>query len=79
MGKCHVISAKQMGWEPMYDYYTFPVDEYTEEEAMAQFCPVQKETMKNNGKWYSYTADEYNGETYYSIYYSGIADESEFD
>ena len=79
MGKCHVISAKRMGWEQMYDYYTFPVNEYSKEEAMAEFCPVEKETMKNNGQWYPYTAYEYNGEIYYSIIYYGIADESEFD
>ena len=48
MGKCHVISAKRMGWEQMYDYYTFPINEYSKEEAMAEFCPVQKETMKNS-------------------------------
>ena len=34
----------------MYDYYTFPVNEYSKEEAMAQFCSVQKETMKDNGR-----------------------------
>jgi len=43
---------------------------------MSQFCPVQKETLKNNS-WYPYTAYEYDGETFYSIEYSGIADESE--
>ena len=39
----------------------------------------EKETIKNNGQSYPYTAYEYNGEIYYSIIYSGIADESEFD
>ena len=79
MGKCHVISAKRMGWEQMYDYWTFPVEQYTKEEAIAQFLPVQKETLKNNNRWYTYTAYEYQGNTYYSIIYSGIADESEFN
>lgn len=76
MGKCHVVSAKRVGWEQMYDYYSFPVDEYSKEEAMAQFFPVQKETIKNNGHWCSYTAYEYNGEIYHSIIYSGIEDEA---
>ena len=48
-------------------------------ESKTLLIPVQKETMKNNGQWYQYTAYEYNGEIYYSIIYSGIADESEFD
>lgn len=79
MGKCHVISAKRMGWEQMYDYYTFPVDEYSKEDAMNQFNSVQKTTKKNNGNWYDYTAYEYNGTVYHSIIYSGIEDESKFD
>lgn len=79
MGKCHVISAKRLGWEQMYDYYTFPVDEYSKEDAMNQFSIVQKETTKANGQLYPYTAYEYNGEIYHSIIYSGIADDSEFD
>ena len=74
--KYHMISAKRMGWESMYDYYPFPVDEFTKEEALAQFCPVQKETLKANNHWYTYTAYEYQGETYYKIIYSGIVDES---
>ncbi|MGG7142319.1 hypothetical protein ACQPVP_02495 [Clostridium nigeriense] len=49
MGKCHVISAKRMGWEQMYDYYTFPVNEYSREEAMDQFRTVEKETKKIMG------------------------------
>ncbi len=75
MKKYHVISAKRMGWETIYDYHFFPVDEFTKEDALAQFRPVQNETMKNNGNWYPYTAYEYDGQTYHSIIYSGIEDE----
>jgi len=78
MGKCHVISAKRMGWEQMYDYYTFSVKEYSEEEALAQFRPVQKEADKN-GRNYPFTAFQYDGTFYYSVVYSGIADEKEFE
>lgn len=46
----------------MYDYYPFPTDKYTKESAMAQFCSVIRETMKNNGQWYEYTAYEFNEE-----------------
>ena len=68
-----------MGWnngDRTYEYFFFPVDDYTKEQAMAQFRAVEKETLKNNS-WYPYTAYEYDGETFYSIEYSGIADESE--
>lgn len=79
MKKYHVISAKRMGrnnGDQTYQYFFFPTDEYSEDRAIAQFRPVQKETLKNN-KWYPYTAYEYDGETFYSIQYSGLADESE--
>ena len=68
--------AKRMGWDQIYDYYTFPTDRYTKESALAEFCPVTKETMKNNGQWYKYTAYEFRGEIYYDIIYDGIYDES---
>ena len=76
MRQYHMISAKRMGWDTMYDYYPFPTDRYTKESAMAKFRSVEKETMKNNGHWYPYTAYEFNGETYYHIIYDGIYDES---
>ena len=75
--KLHIISAKKLGYDAGYDYIPFLAEEYTEESAMAQFIPVTKETLKN-GHWYSYTAYEYDGETYYSIQYSGLTDENEF-
>lgn len=81
MKKYHVVSAKRMGWgngDRTYEYFFFPVDEFSEEQAMAQFRTVRKETLKNNS-WYPYTAYEYDGETFYSIQYSGIADESELN
>lgn len=71
-----MISAKRMGWDQIYDYYPFPTDRYTKESALAEFCPVTKETMKNNGQWYKYTACEFRGEIYYDIIYDGIYDES---
>jgi hypothetical protein len=76
--KYHVISAKKMGWDTGYDYIFFPVDEFSPDSAMAQFQKVTKETLKNN-HWVPYTAFEYDGETYYSIQYSGIADEDEIN
>ena len=76
MRQYHMISAKRMGWDQIYDYYPFPTDRYTKEIALAEFCPVTKETMKNNGQWYKYTACEFRGEIYYDIIYDGIYDES---
>ena len=78
--KYHVISAKRMGrnnGDRTYEYFFFPIDKYDKEEVIAQFRPIQKETLKNNNRWYPYTAYEYDGETFYSIQYSGIADESD--
>lgn len=76
MRQYHMISAKRMGWDQIYDYYLFPTDRYTKKIALAEFYPVTKETMKNNGQWYKYTAYEFRGETYYDIIYDGIYDES---
>ena len=76
MRQYHMISAKRMGWNQIYDYYPFSTDRYTEESALTEFCPVTKETMKNNGQWYKYIAYEFRGETYYDIIYDGIYDES---
>ena len=45
---------------------------------MAKFQKVTKESLKNN-HWAPYTAFEYDGKTYYSIQYSGIADEDEIN
>lgn len=79
MRRYHVISAKRMGWDNgdrTYEHFFFPIDTYSEEAAMAQFAPVQKETLKSNNRWYTYTAYEYDNEIFYSIEYRGIVDES---
>lgn len=77
MRKYHMISAKRMGWEKVYDYLPFPIDEFSKEEAMAKFKTVEKETLKNNGRWYSYKSFEYEGTEYHDVIYSGIVDERE--
>ncbi len=80
MKKYHVVSAKRMGWnngDKTYEHFFFPTDEYSKEDALEQFSKVPKETLKSNNRWYPYTAYEYDGETFYSIEYRGIADESE--
>ena len=74
--KYHVVSAKHFGYDKGYDYLFFPINKFSKEEALDQFQPVEKFTEKNNNI-YPYTAYEYDGNTYYSVQYSGIADESE--
>ena len=79
MKKYHVISAKRMGWDNgdnTYEHFFFPEDRFTETSALAEFKPVQRQTLKNNNL-YPYTAYEYKGEVFYSISYRGMADESE--
>lgn len=76
--KYHVISAKRLGWPDMYDYLFFPVSEFSESDAIAQFQHVEKTTNKNN-HIVPYTAYEYDGNTYHHIIYSGIVDESEIN
>ncbi len=79
MKKYHVVSAKRMGWDNgdrTYEHFFFPTEEYSKEDALARFKKVTKEALKNN-RLYPYTAYEYDGETFYSIVYRGIADESE--
>lgn len=49
MRQYHMISAKRMGWDQIYDYYLFPTDRYTKKSALAEFYPVTKETMKIMG------------------------------
>ena len=79
MGKVHVVNAKRMGWEQMYDCYTFPVEHFSRETAMAEFVPVQRTTVKSNGNSYPYTAYKYGEKLYRSISYYGIADDSDFE
>ena len=68
-----------MGWDngdKTYEHFFFPIDEFTEDEALAQFQKIQKQTFKNNS-WYPYTVYEYDGEVFCFIQYRGMADESE--
>ena len=85
----HVISAKNFGYDSVlgnetYDYFVFPVDEFSKYEALNTFAEITKETLKANNHWYSYTAYEYRGPSnnggdygkqYYKIIYNGLFDE----
>lgn len=39
--KYHVISAEKFGYDKGYDYLFFPIDKFSKEEALTQFCPVE--------------------------------------
>ena len=66
--ECHIISAKNIGWEgdlgdDTCAYYFFPTSKYSKSEVVSLFKPVQKTTKQG----YPYTAYEYQGKVYYEI------------
>ncbi len=67
----HVILAIRMGWDEEKEVITFDADQFTKEEAMAQF----EEYIGRKDGIYPYTAYQYNGTKYYKIQYIGkVAD-----
>jgi len=74
----HVISAKYQGWANEGEDFYFPVSEYTKDQAISEFVPVEKITEKN-GHEFPYTAYEYNGDTFYEFIYRGVVDESDLN
>jgi hypothetical protein len=81
MREYHVITAKKMGLDNadnLYTHFAFPVEEFTKEQVMAQFVQVTKYTDSGSGgRMHPYTAYEFNGETFYLVRYSGIANEEQ--
>ena len=88
MKKYHVFSAKNFGYESdlgdgTYDYFVFPIDEFSQSDAKGLFVRVTKYTWKNNNE-YPYTAYEYQGlqycsdlygKQYYEVLYNVVFDE----
>lgn len=74
--KLHIVRAQKFGHNEGYDDIAFPADEYTPESALAQFKPVIKAAFQNN-HWYAHKVYGYDGETYYRIRYSSLADSEE--
>ena len=72
----HWFVAQRMGWEKEQDVVWFDANQYSMEEAEAQFRPVQKTTMKNN-HCFPYTAYEYDGVLYHHYRYMGYCDEKD--
>lgn len=63
----HLFRATKLGWDKKREGIWFDSDEYTKEEAEAEFKPYDGITQ--NG--YSYTGYEYDGEKYHDYTYLG--------
>ena len=63
----HVFRATKIGWDRETEGVWFDADQYTKEEAEAQFVPYNGVTKRG----YGYTGYEYDGQKYHDIYYAG--------
>ncbi len=68
----HVFRATKLGRESEQEGIWFDADQYTKEEAEAQFIPVERVSQKG----YFYTAYEYDGQLYHDIYYAGCYEDN---
>lgn len=59
----HVFRATRIGWDRKQDGVWFDADQYTREEAEAQFKPFQGVTQRG----YPYTGYEYDGVRYHDF------------
>lgn len=69
----HVFRATRIGWNGKQDGVWFDADQYTREEAEAQFKPFQGVTQQG----YPYTGYEYDGVRYHDFYYLGLYDDDD--
>lgn len=69
----HVFRATRIGWNGKQDGVWFDADQYTQEEAEAQFKPFQGVTQQG----YPYTGYEYDGVRYHDFYYLGLYDDDD--
>ena len=63
----HVFRATKIGWGSEKEGVWFDSNQYTKEEAEAQFKPYQGVTQRG----YSYTGYEYDGQKYHDVTYVG--------
>lgn len=63
----HVFKATKLGWDSEQEGVWFDADQYSLEEAKAQFKEYQGITQK--GYWY--TGYEYDGQKYHDVTYVG--------
>ena len=63
----HVFRATKIGWNEDQEGVWFDSDQYTKEEAEAEFKPYQGITQRG----YPYTGYEYDGQKYHHYTYLG--------
>ena len=69
----HIFKATKIGWDQEQDGVWFDSDQYTKEEAEAQFKPYEGTTMRG----YPYTGYEYDGQKYHNYTYLGEYEDDE--
>ena len=69
----HLFKAQKMGWAEEQEGVWFDSDQYTKEEATAEFKPYEAVSQKG----YSYTGYEYDGQKYHHFTYLGEFEEDE--
>lgn len=63
----HVFRATKLGWDKEREGIWFDSDDYTREEAEAEFKTYEGTTQRG----YPYTGYEYDGEKYHDVTYLG--------
>ena len=63
----HVFKATKLGWAEEKEGIWFHADDFTEEEAKAEFKPYKGYTQDG----YPYTGYEYDGQKYHDVTYLG--------
>lgn len=63
----HVFRATKIGWDQEQEEVWFDSDQYTKEEAEAEFKPYKGTTQQG----YPYTGYEYDGQKYHDFTYLG--------
>lgn len=69
----HIFRATRLGWDKEQDSVWFDSDDYTKEEAEAEFKPYEGRTQDG----YPYTGYEYDGVRYHDYTYLGEYEDDE--
>lgn len=69
----HVFKATKLGWNKEKEGVWFDSDQYSKDEAEAEFKPYQGMTQKG----YPYTGYEYDGQKYHDVTYLGEFEDNE--
>ncbi len=69
----HLFKATKIGWKKEKEGVWFDSDDYSKEEAEAEFKPYQGATQRG----YSYTGYERDGQKYHDVTYLGEFEDDE--